>query len=148
MNCRYIENNLLGYIEKSLSESDLLRFSAHLDKCETCMRLENDVRETYLILENKSIRVPQLLPGIESKMQKHHTAVVEFVPQHKLLFRIAASFLIIVGTGLGVFVGDKYTNNQLTDSQNANQTETIDYYSVDSNPMDGESGLDILYTNE
>jgi len=149
MNCRNLQNNLIGYIEKTLPPSLISEIKLHIEECETCKLLYSQTSSTYLIFEKaKNNSIPDLFPGISRKLSKHHTSVIEFVPRYKIIFRVAASITVILGIGIGILVGGKYTSSKNSLSQVTVQEETLDFYSTIINPMDGETGLALLYTNE
>lgn len=154
MNCRHIENNLIGYIESSLTPSLMLEVKEHIEACEACKQIYLQVKCTYEIFsDNRNIPVPDLYPGILQKLKYHHTSVVEFVPRHRVIYRVAASIIVIIGIGLGIFMGGKYSsikngNAPSFTSQSNSGDEVSESYSTLVNSMDGESGLAMLYTNE
>lgn len=149
MNCRNVENNLSGYIENSLTPSLMLEVKDHIEGCTTCKYLYLQVKNTYEIFDNqKNNLVPDLYPGIAQKLKHHHTAVVEFVPRHQVLYKLVASIIIVIGIGFGIFVGGNYTSAKLISSQSNTTDEATEIYTIVANSIDEESGLAMLYSNE
>jgi hypothetical protein len=154
MNCRHLENNLFGYIESSLTPSLMLEVKEHIEDCEACKQIYLQVKCTYEVFNvHRTMPVPDLYPGILQKLKYHHVSVVEFVPRHRVIYRVAASIIVIIGVGIGIFVGGKYSsiknsNTQSFVSQSNSGDEVSESYSTLVNSMDGESGLAMLYTNE
>ena len=148
MKCSYVENNLIGLIEKTLSQQFQDEIVHHIDNCQNCKLLVSNVTNAYTVFDSNNIVIPDLYPAIEQRLRKHHTSVIEFVPQHRIAFRIAASILVIIGMGLGVFIGGKYYSSSTSLSQTSAQVDINDYYSTENYQMDGETGLALLYTND
>jgi hypothetical protein len=149
MKCRYIEKNLLGYIENTLPSHVMTEINIHLEKCNECKHLLNQVKLTYGIFDLNETEVPELFTGIQNKLKVHSTTVVEFIPQHRVLYRFAASVVIIVGVALGILIGGKYSTTQISKNASASeQLNSSEYSATDSESMDGESDLAVLYPND
>jgi hypothetical protein len=53
MNCKFIQNNLIFYVENGLPEANNNRIKVHLDSCKECSRLFSEISETYNAIETK-----------------------------------------------------------------------------------------------
>lgn len=149
MNCRNIENNLIGYIENTLPEDFSHEMDLHLQNCLKCKNLVLQVQSTYLILDKPELNTPELFQGIKLKYSKHHTTVIEFIPRHRIIYRIAASVLIITGIGFGILLGGKFSTSGTSTSKTIlEQSNLPDDYSSETSSMDNEPGLASLYSNE
>jgi hypothetical protein len=149
MKCRYVKNNLFGYIENTLPSQTMQEVSLHLENCKDCKKLFSEVERTYHVYDSLDMEYPDLWMGIDKKLKGHHTSVVEFIPEHRVFYRIAASVIIFIGIGLGVLLGGKYYTSRLANKQTiTNQYGLPEYYTSEQNSMDGESDLAVLYPNE
>jgi hypothetical protein len=149
MKCRQVENNLTGYIENMLTPSLMLDIKEHIEACEACKYIYLQVKDTLNTLDIcENTPTPDLYSGISRKLNHHQATIVEFVPRHKILYRVAASIIVIIGMSFGIFVGSKYYATKNITTQTNNQTEVSEFYLSETNSMDGESGLAMLYTNE
>jgi hypothetical protein len=149
MTCRDIENNLIGYIENTLPLTLKQEMDLHIQECKECRLMIFQVIKTYNVLDTAYFEIPDLYPGIKSKLKRHHTTVVEFVPQHKIIFRVAASLVVLIGIAMGVILGGKYSSTRITGTTaNSAQYDLPEYYTSESNSMDNESDLAVLYANE
>ena len=149
MKCREIENNLIAYIEKSLPMDTMQDFELHLQECNACKLLLGKVNATYQSFEFSSI--PQLKPffitRVEAKIH-HKKHLPAFVPRYTILNKIAASVLILVGIGIGVFIGGKLPS-PISSASTTTQSEMLETYASEYNLDDsGFGSLETIMTNE
>ena len=52
MDCKEVQNRIIKYIEKTLTESQEKSVTLHIEKCEDCSRLLNEMEKTYGIIES------------------------------------------------------------------------------------------------
>ncbi len=149
MNCRNVENNIIGYIENTLPMQTHKEIDLHMANCKDCKHLALQIKKTYSILDDANLQEPELFKAITDKLQRHHTTVVEFIPKHRIFYRIAASIIVIVGVSLGVFIGGNYSSTTYDEIQTISSQKGLpDYYTSVVNSMESESGLVSLYSNE
>jgi hypothetical protein len=56
MDCIEVQNRIIKYIEKTLTESQEKSINLHIEKCEYCSKLFNEMEKTYGLIESdKSI---------------------------------------------------------------------------------------------
>jgi predicted anti-sigma-YlaC factor YlaD len=72
MDCKEAQNRLLQYIEKTLPESEEKSINLHIENCENCSRLFNEMEKTYGIIESdKSFGTyPHFTENVLSKIDK------------------------------------------------------------------------------
>jgi hypothetical protein len=150
MKCRYVENNLIGYIEKTLPPQVLTEIDNHLENCAGCNALVRNIKDTYTIFDGETIKYPNLYGAINARMSHKHSSVINFIPNHRIIYRMAASVIVIIGMSIGVFIGSKYSSSVTTSTSNTSaltQSDEKDYYTSE-HPMDSEAGLAQFYSNE
>jgi predicted anti-sigma-YlaC factor YlaD len=149
MKCRDVENNLIGYVENTLPSQTKECINQHLEECTVCKNIILQVERSYHVFDTPNLIIPDLYSGIDPKIMEHSASVIEFVPQHRILYRITASVIVIVGIGIGVLLGGKYSSSRIGSAQTTiNPYSLPDYYTSETVPMDGETGLAVLYPND
>ncbi|HEY4787082.1 MAG TPA: hypothetical protein VIH57_13585 [Bacteroidales bacterium] len=151
MNCKYINRNLIGYIERSIPIELQEDIDKHLSECLSCKSLFEEVRKTYLVFDERTI--PEVNPFFYSKLehklrtkgQKEVQLVTELVWK---LRSVAATALIFVGVSMGVIIGKSLYGSGAALS-NPNRAEILqeyasEYYLTDS----GEETMNALISNE
>jgi hypothetical protein len=149
MKCRETENNLIGYIEKTLTADQMQDMALHLKECNTCNILFDEVKTTYTSFG--ALPEPSLNPFFYTRVaaklhNKKHIA--DFIPKYTVFTKIASSVLIIVGIGIGIYLGGEMQIPAASLSSSA-QTEMLEAYTSEYNLDDsGFQVLESLITNE
>lgn len=149
MKCRKIENNLINYIEGTLPVDIMQDIASHLNECESCKLLFENVKTTYTSFEHLPEPVTDTFFFARIKPKLHHSHTLDnLVFLHGKFPRIAASVMFLIAIGAGIYIGSDMQNS-LSSNGTITQTEmleayTNDYYLDDS----GMQGLESLITNE
>ena len=150
MNCRKVQLELIGYIENSLSDSEMAQVSDHLNSCADCNRLFKEVSATYTVAEKLS--KPQISPFFYGKLEQRLMSEEKsktIVPQVALRWMpVAASFLLLIAIGTGIFVG-KNLSNTSTSKIDVAATTSVEAYASDYYLTDtGEESIESLLNYE
>jgi len=148
MNCKKTQHQFVFFIEGALSTEKTAEVLAHLQQCEACSLLFNNIKDTYSAFDG--IPVPDVNPylasKIESRLKKRsiqlNTAYLTF---NRILPKVAASAIIIIGLVLGIFVGDQMKYLHLA-NQDTNLNKAVEMYTGVYNST-GENS-DALFSNE
>ena len=132
MVCKKIQQDLIFFFYKELSNEKELIIETHLQECEKCELVFLKLKRTLSIIEiEKQTEVnPYIYTRIQEKISQIENKQTEIqrTPVFKRIFQpILVAAVIIVGLILGVFIGNYYqTNNNSIYLTNQNQTE--EYY--------------------
>jgi hypothetical protein len=148
MNCKQTQHQFLFFIEGSLSIQKTQEIHDHLQKCEACSLLFNSIKDTYNAFDNMPLpdMNPYLAYKIESHLTKHSIHLnIAHLPFSRILPKIAASVIIIIGLVLGIFVGGqmKYLHAA---NQESNLNKAVEMYTGVYNST-GENS-EALFSNE
>lgn len=148
MNCNQAQNHFLFFMEGSLSSQKTREVQEHLEKCDACAILLNDVEKTYRAFDN--VHVPEVNPylstRIDARLKKNHLEIeVASLPLRRIFPKVAATAIIIIGIALGVFVGGqmKYLHSEEGSLNEVVKTYTDVYNASYNNP-----NTDALLANE
>jgi len=101
MNCNYIEENIIAYIENTLDERSVKAFDEHVKSCNNCKMLLRQVRQTYSVIDlEKKQAVPE--NSFENIMQEINKA--EFETKYKII-EFVRPVLIAASIACGVVLG-------------------------------------------
>lgn len=148
MNCNQAQNHFLFFMEGSLSSQKTREVQEHLEKCDACAILLNDVEKTYRAFDK--VHVPEVNPylstHIDARLKKNHLEIeVASLPFRSIFPKVAAAAIIIIGVALGVFVGGqmKYLHTEEGSLNEVVKTYTDVYNASYNNP-----NTDALLANE
>jgi len=151
MNCDQINKNLIGYIEQAIPVDLQKKISAHLQECKTCRALYENVVATYTVYDKIPVTEvnPFFYTRLEQKLKAKHLTNETFVP--KMIWKlqpIAASFLIVVGIGLGIMIGKSISGSSIS-LTSPNRSEILEAYASDYYlTSSGDESLNVLMNNE
>ena len=57
MNCKKVRKNLIKALNKDLNVNDLYEFSSHLNNCQFCSKLYNNVKTTLNLIDNYELNL-------------------------------------------------------------------------------------------
>jgi len=108
MDCKEVQNRIIKYIEKTLTESQEENINLHIEKCEICSKLLNEMEKTYGIIESeKSVGTyPFFAENVLNKIDELDKSSVQGVPEQDnfsyvfgriAITGIAAVIILIVG---------------------------------------------------
>ncbi|SFP93357.1 HEAT repeat domain-containing protein [Parafilimonas terrae] len=126
MQCYEAESLLIDYLDAQLHPNDKAPLERHLKECAQCRQALEEYRQIFAGIQNDKIKKPgpALREKFESMLQselnieatanivnKHEekSAAVKSINRYALLYRIAASIILIVS---GFFIGTTITNNK------------------------------------
>lgn len=150
MNCRFVHNHLLAYIENSLPEKIKGEVGEHIATCQKCSVLYTNVRDTYLVTSNIAQPVPP--PFFANRVMARYKA--RFAAQTDVLHRtlrvfqpVAATVLLLLGISAGIYLGRAYTSMQ-NNGTGALKVEQADAYSAEYFSVSGVQDLAVLLDND
>lgn len=111
MNCLTCQNNLVAYLEEKLPVEIQRNTAAHLESCNQCRELYNEMKLVYNLIEDEKAIVsnPFLVTRVMTAIENQETALNK-EPVHKRIMQtalIAASISIAVLGGIEA--GNLYT---------------------------------------
>ncbi|MEA3504106.1 MAG: zf-HC2 domain-containing protein [Bacteroidota bacterium] len=121
MNCKDFEKNMIDFIEGALSKAMQIAMQEHIDNCNRCKRVFQDVKSTYSLLGNED--KPELKPFFMTRLeQRIENEKENGIPVVRLqwLYSTAAAAIVVIGLALGVTIGKNISPAQLVDSYSQN----------------------------
>lgn len=152
MNCPLVHENLLGYIEDSLEDNVYSEVKRHLDSCEQCLILYQNIKETYTAFEK--LPRPELDPFFSTRVLSTYfnKEAIGTSTSHKLiriLQPIAASILILFGVSAGIYLGKDLAVSKAIVSAPVLNNQTMETYASEYYLDDlGELSVANLIDNE
>lgn len=129
MNCTEINKNLIFYIEKELSSEKEKIVKEHLEECDKCKHLYNEMEKTLGVIKNES--KVEINPFFYTRVKAKMEDVKEFSlsPVFRFAFmRILQTSVAVVLIAFGVFVGVQMGDNYLKNSMVAGNDQTLSKY--------------------
>ncbi len=132
MTCKDIENKLIFYIEKNLSDDENKKIAQHLQHCQECQAKYNFLTKNFEFIElEKQINAnPFVAAAIVSKIDT--TQSHKKIQAIKILQPVAIAAMLILAVLLGKITGNLYNS---VNSENITQTyqpdEITDYAIAD-----------------
>ncbi|MFA6924359.1 MAG: hypothetical protein WC223_08910 [Bacteroidales bacterium] len=111
MNCKIVQNNLIFFATKELSQENEVQIKLHLNECSECSALYKQVAETINIIDvEKNEKVnPFLFTRINEKIKNNN--LQEIIPVYYRLAHVFVFALIIsAGLAAGIILGTKNAN--------------------------------------
>lgn len=113
------KNNLLAYLDNSLSEVENSEVKEHLDSCENCTKELEEIKSFLTVLDADELETPSnnLRVNFEEmlaqEVEKNQPNIVQLTPKQdfKTYLRVAASVLLVVSA---FFLGKFQTNKTQT----------------------------------
>ena len=119
MNCQFINEHVIDYLDENLNRDEIARFESHLSGCNECRDLVKEIRLTYELAS-----VPTMLKVSENFVE----ATVDrlFKKEAKVLpifYRVIKPLAVAASIALGVIIG----NGELTVLNNSayNDEESV-----------------------
>lgn len=106
MNCDFIHENILDYLDGKLHDPDLGRFKSHLTGCGQCNELVKEIRLTYQFAE-RPINLQVRDSFVEKTTEQAFRQEARIVP---MLYQVLKPIAVAASIGLGILVG----NGELT----------------------------------
>lgn len=129
MNCTEINKNLIFYIEEELSSEKEKIVKEHLEKCDKCKHLYNEMKKTLGVIKNESkVEInPFFYTRVKAKMEDVKESSLS--PVFRFAFmRILQTSVAVVLIAFGVFVGVQMGDNYLKNSMVAGNDQTLSKY--------------------
>ncbi|MCD4773268.1 MAG: zf-HC2 domain-containing protein [Bacteroidales bacterium] len=129
MNCTEINKNLIFYIEGDLSSEKEKIVKKHLEKCDKCKYLYNEMEKTLGVIQKEN--TPEINPFFYTRVKAKMEDVQEssFRPVFRPVFmRILQTSVAVVLIAFGVFVGIQMGDNYLNNSMVSGSEQTISKY--------------------
>ena len=102
MNCHFINDNIIAYLEQELSKSNTALFDNHLAKCETCQQLVTEVQLTYqLAVKPKDFGVSESF--VEETINRMNRPEARIIP---MIFQALKPIAVAASIGLGILIGN------------------------------------------
>jgi hypothetical protein len=148
MDCKQIEKNIIFYIDKEMSSEKNIDFISHLNHCEKCNVLVENITKTIDSTDIKS-NIPDdyyFYTRLKQKMDSKSIPTPFF--SKRILQPIALFSLLIIGGYMGIFIGNQYKSISMTTEDN--RTTQIKSYAEENYliEMSNENFESLLTSNQ
>ena len=141
MNCNAVHNNLIFYLDNELNQEEKQELEKHLETCEECNNLYNQIAATYTF-EN----IPEVSADFTDNVMEKivPSRKVDFNKQQFIKFsrRIAAAILFMLISVSAVYIFTQQQQERYAQQQDAEE-EIRNYYFADLDSYD----LNTYYTS-
>ncbi len=124
MKCKTVHKKLIFYIDSELSHSENEEIGLHLETCNECLHLYNELNTSYKLIgkQEKLAINPFLYTRIRQKLDDIEKAEkLSIQPVYvRILQPVAIVFFLFIGISAGIFLGNSY--NAKTQLSNSNTT--------------------------
>ena len=120
MNCNYIKNSIIDYLEGNISEKERVEIENHLPGCEKCRILVKEVSSIWNDMVSPS--EPEISPFFWQKLQRRileyerserwYIKIIE--NPFKYLKPVTVGLLFAVGVFFGYELGNSYINREMS----------------------------------
>ena len=118
MNCKYIENNIIDYLEGKVSEEEQNKIEEHLIKCGKCRMLVKEVSSVwnYVVSSAKSELSPYFWTKLQRKILEYERPKIWNIFENplKYLKPVAFGLIFIAGIFFGYKLGDSYVSKEMS----------------------------------
>jgi predicted anti-sigma-YlaC factor YlaD len=126
MNCNKIHNQIIFYLEGDLPSSEMTKFEDHLQCCESCSKLTNEIKQTLTIipLQKNNETSPYFYTRVKARLEDNTSSREKFLPR----FAQAAIFsvLLVATIFIGIELGD--TSSSITTSEVHPNSELLPFF--------------------
>lgn len=140
MNCNTVHNNLIFYLDNELNQEKKQELEKHLETCEECNDLYNQIAATYTFED-----IPEVSADFTDNVMEKivPSRKVDFNKQQFIKFsrRIAAAILFMLISVSAVFIFTQQQQERYTQQQDTEE-EIRNYYFADLDSYD----LNTYYT--
>jgi hypothetical protein len=145
MDCKQIEKNIVFFIDKELSSEKNIAFISHINHCERCSVLVENISKTIDTKNN----IPEdfyFYTRLKQKMDSKSIPIPFF--SRRILQPIALFSLLIIGGYMGVFIGNQYKSISMTTEDN--RTTQIKSYAEENylTELSNENFESLLTSNQ
>jgi hypothetical protein len=150
MNCRLFHKNLVAYIEQAVPDDVHVQMDKHLESCNGCQKLLQEIRTTYGVWD--TVPVPELNPffytRVEQKLQNTFLSATPSIYWIWKLRSVATIVLMVIGIGVGITIGINLSSQSVT-QKSADRDEIIKAYASDYYLSETtEENMDAYLVNE
>ncbi len=144
MNCKFVKYNIINYLNSQLKGLEIQAFESHLERCESCRTVFEEIAKTYNLLEeDKNVQSnPFFYTRLEQRIKNEQQSLPGFVPQiiNKTIRPLMAALLILLSILSGVLIGSHFTDGVYAgssyDSELEYYTESVYFNNVDDEPIE------------
>ena len=112
MRCKEFENKIIDYLEGSLSNVEMNRMKDHLEGCEQCSQLYEEIRLTYSMADQE--KAPEMHRGfydrVKARMDSGQPEAGKTIRLNRF-YAAAATILVLIGLALGILLGSNLARN-------------------------------------
>lgn len=146
--CRHIRKNIINLVEEKLSSQEHAEIMEHIASCSECQILVNQIRNTYLIFDDKNGQDPG--PFFHTRVtQRLSNKLVNVGTQYNRVMQpIAICLLTAAGMFSGVIIGRNISEISLNAAVSSNNEVLKSYANDYFLNGTGDESLEILVNNE
>jgi predicted anti-sigma-YlaC factor YlaD len=139
MDCSFVKNNMINYLENVLEKDSRQSFEKHLKGCANCMQVFDGFNKTYSLLgkEMPIAADPLFYSNLSARINTKQVGVLTKQNVFNMLRAVAAVLLVAVCVASGVLLGSQFTSNASGAVGYQDESETYSEY-VYLNDMDDE----------
>lgn len=102
MDCQFINENIIDYLEKELNPEDQMKLASHLESCPSCQHLVNEVRLTYqLAARPPAFQISE--DFVDQTILRLHKKEARIIP---LVYQALKPIAVAASIGLGIMIGN------------------------------------------
>ncbi len=135
MNCKTIHNKLIFFVEKSLSNEEMVNIQNHLNKCNNCFFFSEELKTTLEIIKTEKAATinPFFYTQIKARLENETIQHNHFY--RRLLQPVLLSILLLLGIYSGIRIGQQ--PNILKHTANITEQEVIPFLNeLDNEPLE------------
>ena len=120
MNCKYVENKIIDYLEGKVSEGERIKIEEHLLKCGRCRTMVKEVSSVwdYMISPTMSELSPYFWTKLQGKILEYERSKIWYIDMLesplKFLKPAALGLLFAVGIFFGYEIGKSYVDKEIS----------------------------------
>jgi anti-sigma factor RsiW len=104
MNCQFVENTILFYLDNELRDKDRKAFEQHIEQCPECRNLVNEIGKTYEHANHyPAVQIDESFTNKVFEKIENKTPVIQLPVLVKKWLVAAGVAIAIVSTGLSAF---------------------------------------------
>ncbi len=135
MNCNQVENNILFYIDKELSNEMTLSFELHIAECQHCALLYQHVNASMQVIASENPQADDYYFYARLKQRMENKQLYESTYNYlskKVLKPVAVFCLIAIGIFTGINIGNQYISPNAVHTAEQTRTSQLNAYSEET----------------
>ena len=135
MNCKQVENKILFYIDKELSDEANTSFEKHIASCQHCAGVFENVKSTLQVVTSEKTQAEDFYfyARLKQRMENRKLLHTGFNYSIKSVLQpIAVACLIAIGIFSGIKIGNQYNSDSINLSPEESRISELNVYSEET----------------